>query len=190
MLKNTKSAQEYDQAKLRIMTPYVKKVKSIDIDESGNPKKGDVTKVNMKPQVLFVDFLQNRVVEMKLRRYEAEAAAEGSDDYSEKELREKIKKEKGSITLLLLKNGKFVSGSSADVGKIVMDIREKRATAMTFDEVLNESNGLSDPSQEEIEYMLEHEIKRTTGDRSPSKTTVELRKDLEKTKVTGEDTGD
>ena len=189
-MKDCNSAQEYDQAKFRIMTPYVKNVKSIDIDESGNPKKGDVTKVNMKPQVLFVDFLQNRIVEMKLRRYEAEAAAEGSDDYSEKELREKIKKEKGSITLLLLKNGKFVSGSSADVGKIVMDIREKRATAMTFDEVLNESNGLSDPSQEEIEYMLEHEIKRTTGDRSPSKTTVELRKDLEKTKVTGEDTGD
>ena len=189
-MKDCNSAQEYDQAKFRIMTPYVKKVKSIDIDESGNPKKGDVTKVNMKPQVLFVDFLQNRIVEMKLRRYEAEAAAEGSDDYSEKELREKIKKEKGSITLLLLKNGKFVSGNSADVGKIVMDIREKRATAMTFDEVLNESNGLSDPSQEEIEYMLEHEIKRTTGDRSPSKTTVELRKDLEKTKVTGKDTGD
>ena len=189
-MKDCNSAQEYDQAKFRIMTPYVKKVKSIDIDEEGKPKKGDVTKINMKPQVLFVDFLQNRIVEMKLRRYEAEAASEGGDDYSERELREKINKEKGSITLLLLKNGKFVSGSSADVGKIVMDIREKRATAMTFDEILDESNDLSDPSQEEIEYMLEHEIKRTTNDKSPSKTTVELRKDLEKTKVADEDTGD
>ena len=189
-MKDCNSAQEYDQAKFRIMTPYVKNVKSIDIDENGNPMKGDSTKVNMKPQVLFVDFLQNRIVEMKIRRYEAEAASEGSDDYSEKELGEKIKREKGSITLLLLKNGKFVSGSSADVGKIVLDIREKRATAMSFDEVLNKTNELSDPSQEEIEYMLEHEIKRTTGDKSPSKTTVELRKKLEKTKITGEDTGD
>ena len=189
-MKDCASAQEYDQAKFRIMTPYVKNVKSIDIDESGNPMKGESTKVNMKPQVLFVDFLQNRIVEMKLRRYEAEATAEGSDDYSERELRSKINREKGSITLLLLKNGKFVSGSSADVGKIVMDIREKRATAMSFDEVLNESDGLSDPSKEEIEYMLEHEIKRTTTDKSSTKTTVELRSKLEGSKPPHKDTGD
>lgn len=190
-MKDCKSPQEYDQAKFRIMTPYVKKVKSIDIDESGNPIKGDVTKVNMKPQVLFVDFLQNRIVEMKLNRYEAEFAAEGEDDYSDRKIREKIQNEKGSITLLLLKDGKFVSGSSADVGKIVLDIREKRANDMTFDQVLNETDKLSEPTDEEIDYMLTHAIKRTSSGKAPSGTTIELRKHLDKSEFpAGEKTVD
>ena len=190
-MKDCNSAQEYDQAKFRIMTPYVKKVKSIDIDEEGKPKKGDVTKINMKPQVLFVDFLQNRIVEMKLSRYEAEFAASGEDDYSDRKIREKIQNEKGSMTLLLLKNGKFVSGSSADVGKIVLDIREKRANDMTFDQVLSETDKLSEPTDEEIDYMLTHAIKRTSSGKTPSGTTIELRKHLDKSEFTaGEKTAD
>ena len=178
-MKDCNSAQEYDQAKFRIMTPYVKKVKSIDIDESGNPMKGDATKVNMKPQVLFVDFLQNRIVEMKVRRYNAEAAAEGSDDYSEEEIKKRVEKEKGSITLLLLKNGKFVSGSSADVGRIVIEMREKMASEMSFDEVLDKVDDVSDPSEEEIDYMLEHGIKRTST-KHLGKVSIEIRKHLKK----------
>ena len=56
MLKNTKSAQEYDQAVFRIQNQYVVE------KESDN---GDVIKIDMKPQTILVDFDPMRMFEIQ-----------------------------------------------------------------------------------------------------------------------------
>ena len=44
-MKDCKSPQEYDQAKFRIMSPYVKEVETIELDDEGNIKLGTPTKI-------------------------------------------------------------------------------------------------------------------------------------------------
>lgn len=56
MLKNTHSAQEYDQAVFRIQNPYVVESESTD---------GDIIKKDMKPQTILVDFDPMRLFEIQ-----------------------------------------------------------------------------------------------------------------------------
>lgn len=179
-MKDCSSAQEYDQAKFRIMTPYVKKVKSIDINEEGLPVAGDSSKVVMKPQVLFIDFHPDRVVSMTEERYRTEIASSTSskDEDEDKAFTRKFEEEKGSITLLLLKDGKFVAGTSSDMTKIAFNARERNANAMSFDGVFREiDDKLSNPTDEEIKYMLEHNIRRTSAKGTPDKIDTHIFKD-------------
>lgn len=60
MLKNTKSPQEYDQAIFRIQNQYVKEIEA----EDKNGKKY-VTKIDMKPQTILVDFDPVRMFELQ-----------------------------------------------------------------------------------------------------------------------------
>ncbi len=60
MLKNTKSPQEYDQAIFRIQNQYVKEIEA----EDKNGKKY-VTKIDMKPQTILVDFDPARMFELQ-----------------------------------------------------------------------------------------------------------------------------
>lgn len=60
MLKNTKSAQEYDQAVFRIQNQYVKEVETTD--NSGNKR---IAKIDMKPQTILVDFDPIRMFEIQ-----------------------------------------------------------------------------------------------------------------------------
>ena len=56
MLKNTKSAQEYDQAIFRIQNQYVIERENED---------GDIIKIDMKPQTILVDFDPMRMFELQ-----------------------------------------------------------------------------------------------------------------------------
>lgn len=56
MLRNTKSAQEYDQSAFRIMNPYVIELEGAD---------GEVIKKDMKPQTILVDFDPLRMFEIQ-----------------------------------------------------------------------------------------------------------------------------
>ena len=189
-MKDCGSPQEYDQAKFRIMNPYVKNVGTVDVDETGMPTYTGVTKINMKPQVLFVDFHPNRVVTMKARRYQSEIVTEGKQDCGAKEMKSRIEKERGSITLLLLKNGKFVSGSSADVGKLVLQARERMSSTLSFDEALDSVDALSDMSKNEMLYLLKHGIKQTTSNGSNSKIKVKVHGDFDSSEIDGLFDGD
>ncbi len=60
MLKNTKSAQEYDQAVFRIQNQYVKEIETSDSD--GNKR---IAKIDMKPQTILVDFDPIRMFEIQ-----------------------------------------------------------------------------------------------------------------------------
>lgn len=171
-MKECSSSQEYDQAKFRIMTPYVKKVRSVDVGEDGNPIIGRETKVNMKPQVLFVDLHPDRNVIARRDRYQVELAvgdkverdSRGDKIEDVDEVFDKlVEKEKGSITLLLLKDGKFVAGTSKDIGRIAMDAAERNATAMSIDDVFDTlDKKLSDPSLDEMRFMMKYGVKRST----------------------------
>ncbi len=60
MLKNTKSAQEYDQAVFRIQNQYIKEIETTD--SSGNKR---IAKIDMKPQTILVDFDPIRMFEIQ-----------------------------------------------------------------------------------------------------------------------------
>ena len=60
-MRDLKKPQEYDQAKFRIQSPYIKEVSTIDIDENGKVYNTEPTIIDMKPQTLFVDFAKNMV---------------------------------------------------------------------------------------------------------------------------------
>ena len=60
MLKNTKSAQEYDQAVFRIQNQHVKEIETTDSD--GNKR---IAKIDMKPQTILVDFDPIRMFEIQ-----------------------------------------------------------------------------------------------------------------------------
>ena len=60
MLKNTKSAQEYDQAVFRIQNQYVKEIETTDSE--GNKR---IAKIDMKPQTILVDFDPIRMFEIQ-----------------------------------------------------------------------------------------------------------------------------
>ena len=60
MLKNTRSAQEYDQAIFRIQNQYIKEIE--EIADTNNKK---VSKIDMKPQTILVDFDPIRMFELQ-----------------------------------------------------------------------------------------------------------------------------
>ena len=60
MLKNTRSAQEYDQAIFRIQNQYVK-----EIEEDTNKKEKRTAKIDLKPQTILVDFDPLRMFELQ-----------------------------------------------------------------------------------------------------------------------------
>lgn len=65
-MKNCNSAQEYDQARFRIQSPYIQKY----TDENGNTYKRD-----MKPQTIFIDFSLSRIFDFESQRISYELAA-------------------------------------------------------------------------------------------------------------------
>ena len=182
-MKECSSSQEYDQAKFRIMTPYVKKVRSVDVNNDGSPIIGKETKVNMKPQVLFVDLHPDRNITARRDRYQVELAVGDKvkkdkngnkiEDVDEA-FEDLVEEEKGSITFLLMKNGKFVVGTSKDVGRIAMEAAERNATAMSIDDVFDTlDKKLSDPSIDEMRFMMKYGVKRsTTKGKVPEEVTV------------------
>lgn len=60
MLKDTRSAQEYDQAIFRIQNQYVK-----EIEEDTNKKEKRTAKIDLKPQTILVDFDPVRMFELQ-----------------------------------------------------------------------------------------------------------------------------
>lgn len=133
-MKDCKSPQEYDQAKFRIMSPYVKEVETIDLDENGNIKLGEPTKIDMKPQTLFVDFHPYRILDMMRQRYEAEikTGTDGkhddgtkisdaeTDDMIEKMYKEEIE----CMPYLVFRDNKLERCSATSMIEVINDYRK------------------------------------------------------------------
>ena len=122
-LKDGESPQEFDQARFRIQTPYVKKLpiyeitedlKDIEIvkDENGDEK---IVKIDMKPQTIFVDFALDRTYSIMYERAktqvdaEGETEGEGDDEEGyEERIMNAIKKELECIPLIAYNGDKLV----------------------------------------------------------------------------------
>ena len=121
-LKDGESPQEFDQARFRIQTPYVKKLpiyeitedlKDIEIvkDENGDEK---IVKIDMKPQTIFVDFALDRTYSIMYERAktqvdaEGEKAGEDDDEGYEERIMNAIKRELECIPLIAYNGDKLV----------------------------------------------------------------------------------
>lgn len=133
-MKDCKSPQEYDQAKFRIMSPYVKEVETIDLDENGNIKLGEPTKIDMKPQTLFVDFHPYRILDMMRQRYEAEikTGTDGkhddgtkmSDAETDAMIEKMYKEEIECMPYLVFRDNKLERCSATSMIEVINDYRK------------------------------------------------------------------
>lgn len=130
-MKDCKSPQEYDQAKFRIMSPYVKEVETVELDDEGNIKLGTPTKIDMKPQTLFVDFSPYRILDMMRQRYEAEARngddSRGEDakkDDTDDLIERKYEEEMDCMPYLIFKDNKLERCKSTSMIEIIDDYRK------------------------------------------------------------------
>ena len=82
MLKNTHSAQEYDQAVFRIQNQYVKEYEATD---------GSIIKKDMKPQTILVDFDSMRIFEIQGTSSNIVSAVSGKDESFEESLKTELK---------------------------------------------------------------------------------------------------
>ena len=124
-LKDGESPQEFDQARFRIQTPYVKKLpiyeitddlKNVEIvkDENGDDK---IIKIDMKPQTIFVDFALDRTYSIMYERAKTQVDAEGESSHGDNEdedegyeerIMNAIKKELEYIPLIAYNGDKLV----------------------------------------------------------------------------------
>lgn len=118
-LKDTASAQEYDQATFRIQNPYIKSIFCTDTD--GKEKK---IKINMKPQTLLVDFdpaRMFRMQEMKSEFYQGEDA-NGNDG-----LKSRIEKDLEISPIIYIDEGKLARVNASSIIKAVREYSKSRS---------------------------------------------------------------
>jgi len=131
-MRDLNKAQEYDQAKFRIQTPYVKEVSTLDVDEvSGKLKKTkEPTLIDMKPQTLFVDFSPRRMFDLTKRRIFAHSGACGGmkEDTGGRGvyglIEDEIEAEKDYLPVAMMENGVIRECTSLDVANYIKDLQK------------------------------------------------------------------
>ena len=127
LLKDTSSAQEYDQATFRIQNPYVRTIISED-KSSGNSSKEKIIKINMKPQTLLVDFDPSRMFRMqetKSQFYNGDNA-NGNND-----LKRRIQDDLEISPIIYVSEDKL---TRVEANSIVRAVREYSKTRSVLDE--------------------------------------------------------
>ena len=116
----------------RIMSPYVKEVETVELDDDGNIKLGTPTKIDMKPQTLFVDFSPYRILDMMRQRYEAEARngddSRGEDAKKDEDtdalIERKYKEEMDCMPYLIFKNNSLERCKATSMIEVIDDYRK------------------------------------------------------------------
>lgn len=114
-LKDTASAQEYDQAIFRLQNQYIKNY----IDEDGN-----LIKYNMKPQTLLVDFDPQRMFVMQ--ELKAQIYNVNTDKSGNTKARERLEKELKVSPIVTINKDKIVEVSATDILKAISDYHNDR----------------------------------------------------------------
>ena len=143
-LKDTASAQEYDQAIFRLQNQYVKTFK----DE----ETGETIKFNMKPQTLLVDFDPNRMFvmqEKKSKIYNANIDMGGNS-----ELEKRIKKELEISPIITIDKDKIERVIATDILEAVSNYQKDKGIK---DEALEISVDLSILDDSDIRAVIERE---------------------------------
>ena len=119
-LKDTASPQEYDQAIFRLQNQYVKVFED---------PKGNVIKLNMKPQTLLVDFNPNRM--FQIQEHKSQIYNVNTERNGNSKLEERIKKELKISPIIIVHNNKMVQIQPAN---ILDAVREYSSSRSVFDE--------------------------------------------------------
>jgi hypothetical protein len=117
-LKDTASAQEYDQAIFRLQNQFIKSYKDAD---------GDEIKYNMKPQTLLVDFDPYRLFRMQEQKsqiYNANVEDNGND-----KLEERIKRELEISPIVTMNHNKMQQVTPTDILKAVSEYSSSKSVA-------------------------------------------------------------
>ena len=133
-MRDLNKAQEYDQAKFRIQTPYVKEVSTLDIDDTTGKleKTKEPTLIDMKPQTLFVDFSPRRMFDLTKRRIFAHSGACKKIGENTKIdhrgvyglIEDEIESEKDFLPVALMENGSIRECTSLDVANYIKDLQK------------------------------------------------------------------
>ncbi len=132
MLRNTKSAQEYDQSVFRIMNPYVVELKD---------NKGNVIKKDMKPQTILVDFDPLRMFEIQgLSAQVVNAVKEG-----ESGLKKSVEKDLEFFPIIAYNGEKLTKVEPANIVRIITQYNSDKsimdeASRVQLDESLLEND--------------------------------------------------
>ena len=161
--KDTASPQEYDQSIFRIQNQYTKTYKSVD--------KNEITKVNMKPQTLLVDFDPDRLFQMQIQKslfYNINTEKRGNEA-----LEDRIKKELEISPIICINKGKLEQITPTNIIDAVRKYSQNRsmideASDVPFDNVLLENKELRAliSSIQPIDAKKGLEIKPSEGDGS------------------------
>lgn len=119
-LKDTSSAQEYDQAVFRLQNQYIK-----TFIEPG----GDSVKFNMKPQTLLIDFSPNRMFQMQEKK--SQIYNVNTDSNGNSRLEDRIKKELEISPIVVINKNKITQITPTN---ILDAIREYSNTRSVIDE--------------------------------------------------------
>lgn len=117
-LKDTSSAQEYDQAIFRLQNQFIKSYKDTN---------GDEIKYNMKPQTLLVDFDPYRLFHMQEQKsqiYNANVEDNGND-----KLEERIKRELEISPVVVMNHNKMQQVTPTDILKAVSEYSSNKSVA-------------------------------------------------------------
>lgn len=161
--KDTASPQEYDQSIFRIQNQYTKTYKSVD--------KNEITKVNMKPQTLLVDFDPDRLFQMQIQKslfYNINTEKRGNEA-----LEDRIKKELEISPIICINKGKLEQITPTNIIDAVRKYSQNRsmideASDVPFDNVLLKNKELRAliSSIQPIDAKKGLEIKPSEGDGS------------------------
>lgn len=159
-LKDTASPQEYDQAIFRLQNQYIRKY---------TDSKGDIVKINMKPQTLLVDFDPNRMFSMQEQKsqiYNVNIDKNGNNN-----LEERIKREIEISPIIVLNNNKISQVVSSDIIDAVRKYSNERSVLdeattipVDFSLINNEEIKAEIEKQGKIDSKQGLEIKPTKGD--------------------------
>jgi hypothetical protein len=165
--KDTASPQEYDQSVFRLQNQYIKTYKSSDKDE--------ITKVNMKPQTLLIDFDPDRLFHMQIQKslfYNINTEKRGNDA-----LDERIKKELEISPIICSNMNKLEHITPTNIIDAVRKYSQNRsifdeASDVPYDSLIMENKDLREliSSIQPIDAKKGLEIKPANGDGSELET--------------------
>lgn len=135
MLKNTKSPQEYDQAIFRIQNQYVKEIEA----EDKNGKKY-VTKIDMKPQTILVDFDPARMFELQGISIKIASDVTNQNYDFEKVLNKELE----YFPIITNNADRLVQVNPTDIIKIISDYNKNISIMEASNKVELDENMLSD----------------------------------------------
>jgi hypothetical protein len=143
-LKDTASPQEYDQAIFRIQNQYVK--------ESRDESNKIVSKLNMKPQTLLVDFNPDRMFlmqEEKAKIYNVNIDKSGNSN-----LGERIKRELEISPIIILNHDKMMEVTPTNIIDMVREYSQDRSVVDEAKGIPIDKSLLDDPKiRAEIEKL-------------------------------------